>query len=80
MSIARRHHGSVSAVPPPTRRRREAMKHGILALVCSILLIPAVVSADNLMRDYIAAPPGNAVDLRFFRHRKSDNALKLQFI
>ena len=22
----------------------------------------------------------NAVDLRFFRHRKSDNALKLQFI
>jgi len=39
------------------------MKHGILALVCSILLIPAVVSADNLMRDYIAAPPGTLLSL-----------------
>lgn len=48
------------------------MKHGILALVCSILLIPAVVSADNLMRDYIAAPPGTLLSLLYYNHVSGD--------
>ena len=32
------------------------MKKGFMAIVCTCLLLPAVVSADNNMRDYIAAP------------------------
>jgi hypothetical protein len=48
------------------------MKKSVLAVVCACLLIPAVVSADNNMRDYIAAPPDTLLSLLYYHHITGD--------
>lgn len=50
------------------------MKKGVLALICTYLLIPAVGFADNLMRDYIAAPPNTLLSLLYYSHAEVDDA------
>lgn len=49
------------------------MKRGILAIICTCLLIPAVGFADNLMRDYIAAPPNTLLSLLYYDHITVDD-------
>ena len=48
------------------------MKKSIMAIVCTCLLLPAVVSADNNMRDYIAAPPNTLLSLFYQFHITGD--------
>lgn len=50
------------------------MKKGILAIVCTCLLMPAVGFADNLMRDYIAAPPNTLLSLLYYNHTEIDDS------
>lgn len=48
------------------------MKKSILATVCTCLLLPAVASADNNMRDYVAAPPDTLLSLLYHYHITGD--------
>jgi hypothetical protein len=48
------------------------MKKGILAIICTCLLIPAAGFADNNMRDYIAAPPNTLLSLLYYHHITGD--------
>ncbi len=47
------------------------MKKGILAIVCTCLLMPAVGLAAN-MRDYIPAPPDTLLSLLYYHHINGD--------
>lgn len=48
------------------------MKKGILAIICTCLLVPAAGFADNNMRDYIAAPPNTLLSLLYYHHITGD--------
>ncbi|MGD9948205.1 MAG: transporter [Desulfobulbus sp.] len=48
------------------------MKKGVLALICTCLLIPAVSSAGN-MRDYIPAPPDTLLSLLYYHNISADD-------
>ena len=48
------------------------MKRGILAVICTCLFLPAVVRADNNMRDYVAAPPDTLLSLLYYHHITGD--------
>ena len=50
------------------------MKKGILAIICACLLIPSASYADNLMRDYVAAPPNTLLSLLYYDHITSDDS------
>jgi hypothetical protein len=48
------------------------MKKGVLALICTCLLIPSVGSAAN-MRDYIPAPPDTLLSMLYYHHISADD-------
>jgi len=48
------------------------MKKGVLALICTCLLIPSVSSAAN-MRDYIPAPPDTLLSLLYYHYISGDD-------
>ena len=48
------------------------MKKGVLALICTCLLIPSVSSAAN-MRDYIPAPPDTLLSMLYYHHISGDD-------
>ena len=47
------------------------MKKGVLALICTCLLIPSVSSAAN-MRDYIPAPPDTLLSMLYYHNISAD--------
>ncbi len=51
------------------------MKKGILAVIYTCLLIPAVSFADNNMRDYITAPPNTLLSLLYYHHITGDKLI-----
>jgi len=48
------------------------MKKGVLALICTCLLIPSVSFAAN-MRDYIPAPPDTLLSMLYYHHISGDD-------
>lgn len=59
---------------PHAINRGKAMNKRFLALiVCALLLVPAVASADNDARDYIAAPPGTILSMLYYFHVTADS-------
>lgn len=49
------------------------MRKGVLALICTCLLVPSIGFADNNMRDYIAAPPNTLLSLLYYHHITGDD-------
>lgn len=49
------------------------MKRAMLTIICMCLFNPAASFADNLMRDYIAAPPNTLLSLLYYDHIKVDD-------
>jgi len=50
------------------------MKKFILTMVCACLFLPTAAMADNLMRDYVAAPPGTLLSLLYYLNVTGDEA------
>ncbi|MBM9614215.1 transporter [Desulfobulbus rhabdoformis] len=52
------------------------MKKGVLALICTCLLIPSVSSATANMRDYIPAPPDTLLSMLYYNSVSADDVYR----